>query len=67
MCNYWCNFMKTGDPNGVDNDGTPMETWKKYSIEEPNAMWFNNDGPKLEVTEPSDVLKPLVENYKSKL
>ncbi|MCR4894735.1 MAG: carboxylesterase family protein [Eubacteriales bacterium] len=67
MCNYWCNFMKTGDPNGADNDGTPMETWKKYSIEEPNAMWFNNDGPKLEVTEPSDVLKPLVENYKSKL
>ena len=26
MCNYWTNFMKTGNPNGPDADGTPMRS-----------------------------------------
>lgn len=33
MCNYLCNFIKTGDPNGKDCDDTPMENWKPYSTE----------------------------------
>ncbi|MBQ8995808.1 MAG: carboxylesterase family protein [Oscillospiraceae bacterium] len=40
MCNYWTNFAKTGNPNGLDQDGTPMPEWKKYSREEPNQMLF---------------------------
>lgn len=28
MCNYWTNFAKTGDPNGLDQDGTPMPLWQ---------------------------------------
>jgi para-nitrobenzyl esterase len=28
MCNYWANFIKTGDPNGSDADGAPMPLWK---------------------------------------
>jgi len=40
MCNYWTNFIKTGDPNGLDHDGTPMPTWTKYSKEDPTAMMF---------------------------
>jgi len=28
MCNYWTNFAKTGDPNGPDQDGTPMPLWQ---------------------------------------
>lgn len=31
MCNYWCNFIKTGDPNGKDIDGSPMERWEPYT------------------------------------
>ena len=27
MCNYWVNFIKTGDPNGNDADGKPMPYW----------------------------------------
>jgi len=34
MCNYWTNFAKYGDPNGLDHDGTPMPKWEKY---DPNA------------------------------
>ncbi|MBR0451595.1 MAG: carboxylesterase family protein [Oscillospiraceae bacterium] len=40
MCNYWTNFAKTGNPNGLDQDGTPMPEWKTYSKEEPNQMLF---------------------------
>jgi len=54
MCNYWTNFAKTGDPNGVDNDGTPMPEWK--AIDENNASpiyfgdtAFMDDSPRTEV------------------
>ncbi|MBR5071005.1 MAG: carboxylesterase family protein [Oscillospiraceae bacterium] len=40
MCNYWTNFAKTGNPNGFDQDGTPMPEWQTYSREEPNTMLF---------------------------
>ncbi len=38
MCNYWTNFAKTGDPNGLDADGTPMPEWTAYTKERPLAM-----------------------------
>ena len=44
ICNYMSNFIKTGDPNGVDNDGTPMPTWKPYTAENPVEMTFRTDG-----------------------
>ena len=40
MCNYWTNFAKNGDPNGLDKDGTPMPTWTPYTTERPNSMMF---------------------------
>ena len=33
MCNYFANFIKTGDPNGNDADGTPMPEWKSFDPE----------------------------------
>jgi len=42
MCNYWTNFAKTGDPNGLDADGTPMPTWDKFSREAPYSMNFED-------------------------
>ena len=32
MCNYWTNFAKSGDPNGLDADGTPMPKWTPYTL-----------------------------------
>lgn len=40
MCNYLCNFIKNGDPNGVDADGTPMEKWEPYTQEGQDIMGF---------------------------
>jgi len=25
---YWANFIKTGNPNGLDHDGKPLPEWK---------------------------------------
>ena len=46
MCNYWANFIRCGDPNGVDADGVPMPEWQPYSTEAPWVMTFTGDGPK---------------------
>ncbi len=45
MCNYWANFIKTGDPNGCDGDGTSMPEWRPYTAETPWEMVFTANGP----------------------
>lgn len=42
VCNYWCNFVKTGDPNGPDADGQPMPYWAPYTAEEAFRMRFGD-------------------------
>ncbi|MCH5273287.1 MAG: carboxylesterase family protein [Lachnospiraceae bacterium] len=44
MCNYITNFIKTGNPNGPDANGTPMPEWKSYTKEHPAEMTFRTDG-----------------------
>jgi len=44
MCNYWTNFMKTGNPNGEDADGTPMPEWKPYGKDGLHEMTFVSEG-----------------------
>jgi len=50
MCNYWTNFAKNGDPNGLDHDGTPMPEWKPYTADQRGAMFF---GDKAEMIGPN--------------
>jgi para-nitrobenzyl esterase len=35
MMDYWTNFAKNGDPNGVDAKGVPLPTWPKYGEGDP--------------------------------
>lgn len=53
MCNYFTNFMKTGNPNGEDADGTQMPVWESYTKENPAEMVFTPDGsvPRVEDSE----------------
>ena len=44
MCNYWTNFVKTGNPNGNDADGTAMPEWKPYTDGARNEMQFLSEG-----------------------
>lgn len=45
MCNYWANFIKSGNPNGEDADGSSMPEWKPYTKEDPCEMIFSSEGP----------------------
>ena len=48
MANYLVNFIKTGDPNGIDADGTQMPEWKPFNDETPVEMRFTSEGAKPE-------------------
>lgn len=59
MCNYWTNFIKTGNPNGKDSDGTDMPYWNFYSEEHPADMIFGEHGAKI-ITEEETAFKRLM-------
>jgi len=37
MCDYWCNFIKTGDPNGMGYDNRSLPVWNEISSEDDTA------------------------------
>ena len=44
MCDYFCNFIRTGDPNGADLNGETLPRWDAWSDEKPCTMQFLADG-----------------------
>ena len=40
MCDYWANFIKTGDPNGLDSHGHSLPHWDKAEADHPVRMNF---------------------------
>jgi len=66
MCNYTANFVKNGNPNGDDADGTPMPEWKPLTTAEPNAMWFQDRGATPMVEEPRKLIALLTEAFLKK-
>ena len=44
MCDYWCNFIKTGDPNGFDINGNKLPEWKPYTNDDRAEMEFTSKG-----------------------
>ena len=44
MCDYFCNFIRTGDPNGTDQFGSALPRWESWSDENPCTMTFTGDG-----------------------
>jgi len=62
MCNYWANFIRTGNPNGLDADGTPMPEWKPLTGDCENAIRFG-DTVEPFVDEGNAMMKFLVKKY----
>ncbi|MDF2885285.1 MAG: carboxylesterase type [Clostridiaceae bacterium] len=62
MCNYWTNFICSGNPNGKDSTGEDMPHWEKYTTEMPYGMVF---GEKAEFVkeQPSNIMEFLVKEY----
>ena len=44
MCDYFCNFIKTGDPNGKDLNGEELPRWEAWTDYAPCTMKFLRDG-----------------------
>ena len=44
MCDYFCNFIRTGNPNGKDLNGEDLPRWETWSEESPCTMMFLRDG-----------------------
>lgn len=40
MCDYWANFIRTGDPNGLDSQGKPLPLWPALTSHDPAVMNF---------------------------
>ena len=51
MSSYWINFIKTGDPNGMDSNGEPLPHWDNYTDKNRAEMLFTSDGAKPAETE----------------
>ncbi len=44
MCDYFCNFIRTGNPNGKDLNGETLPAWESWSEQEPCTMQFLGTG-----------------------
>ena len=65
MCTYWCNFIRSGDPNGTDIDGEPLPRWEPYT-KELAGVRFTPDGIDT-IGECSDFERMLVDRTKETL
>lgn len=61
MCNYWAEFIRKGDPNGMDADGTPMERWEIFTGRNPNLMTFH-EKPRTQSKTVGEMMRFLMEN-----
>lgn len=43
MCDYWANFIRTGDPNGEGIQGDPLPLWPALDADDPAWMVFSDD------------------------
>ena len=62
MCNYWTNFISSGNPNGKDSTGEDMPQWDAYAPEIPYGMVFK-DKAEFVKKQPGDLMKFLVKEY----
>ena len=62
MCNYWANFIKSGDPNGLDATGEAMPHWAPYTKEEPFGMLFG-DRAEFSRQKPNPLIEFLINRF----
>ena len=67
MCNYLSNFIRSGDPNGLDLDGVAMPTWTELTPETPYAMHFTEEHVGTDSTGPSEVIRFIVDDHMAKI
>lgn len=48
MCDYWCNFIRTGNPNGAGTAEKALPFWDTLNPQAPRAMYFGQDSRLIE-------------------
>lgn len=43
MCDYWANFIRTGDPNGTGSHGEQLPAWPALRTDDPVCMVFADE------------------------
>lgn len=59
ICDYLCNYIKTGDPNGKDLSEQKLPEWKPYSNKAPNVMEFTTKSTLKKISTSEDIKKYL--------
>jgi para-nitrobenzyl esterase len=62
MCNYWANFIRSGDPNGLDATGEALPHWEACTPEAPYGMLFA-DRAEFVKEKPGELMQFLVSQY----
>lgn len=62
MCNYWANFIRSGDPNGDDVTGERMPRWETYHPDAPFGIVFGEKA-KFVRAQPDELMQFLVGQY----
>ncbi len=62
MCNYWANFIRSGDPNGLDATGDPLPRWDPCTPET-NACMVFADRPVLHTEAPDRKTDLMIRAY----
>ena len=44
MCDHWCAFIRSGDPNGTGSDGEELPAWPAFDPAAPRRMVFRDGG-----------------------
>ena len=65
MTNYVAAFVKTGDPNCLDGDGSAQPTWERYTLDNRFEMNFLSEGPVagIETARPLQVYNPYLPSW----
>lgn len=62
ICNYWTNFIRSGNPNGKDSTGEDMPQWDVYRPEAPYGMLFKDEAEFVK-EQPGDLMEFLVKQH----
>lgn len=66
LCNYWANFVKSGNPNGNDADGAPMPQWELYTKENPYYLLMTDRGIGMKKEPAEPVVRFVTDEMKSR-
>ncbi len=62
MCDYWVNFIRTGDPNGQDSIGAQLPEWAPCTPDAPNGVLFADQAETI-TEQPGELMQFVVQQY----